>query len=156
MGRSVLRNLRPSEVQTLLGHADELEVRQAYGALGLVSDQVRNAHVGHEAQEDIDLLFGYEAAGDLMASVWLRRQGTWRGRPLFLVAMIYVEPDFRGRGFASKIAQGVLGELSQRFPNAVLRTYVHSNNRAAMLFTQQMGFTQQLALLTFDMHDWEG
>lgn len=151
-----IRSLSDAEIRSLVEAAARHQLEYANRIPGLGSESgVRRSFEGWIPSAGVDLFFGCESAGELVAKLWLQRQGESLGRPLLLVSMIEVKQSARGRGIAKEFAHQVILGLEME-PPPILRAYVYADNGASLAAAKSLGAEPIMHLLALDVRALAG
>jgi GNAT superfamily N-acetyltransferase len=86
-------------------------------------------------EKDGEVLYGVFVGDELIATGGMTRQGVARGR----VRRVYVHPDYRRRGVASRLLDVILEFARLHYPEVVLYT----NTERASRFYERLGFVPE-------------
>jgi ribosomal-protein-alanine N-acetyltransferase len=140
LSRGRMRDWRPSDAESLLKHANNLNVsrnlRDAFPYPYTADDATRwlQHNVGREPITNFAIEIGGEAAG----SVSLRLQSDIYGRVAEIGYWI-AEPHW-GRGIASEAARAMTGYGFARFPLDRIEAEVFERNAASMRVLEKAGY----------------
>lgn len=76
-----------------------------------------------------------------ISCVYIAKVGKWKGRGHIYVDELWVEPSFRGNGFAKALLKKA-DELKDRFEATGIRLYVNVNNPVAQNLYETCGYVE--------------